>query len=159
MLYFEVYILAGKSDAGGLILAGDDPATIQDIAYLLRRSADQVNECLTNLVNCGLVELDDDQVTVCRFAGEQGPSQAEKRRVWARDQQNKRDRANGKDQTQIKIKKQKQTQKKKKIKIKKQNQRQIKTRLRESVASQARVMQESGLTLLSRTLQRLEMMF
>lgn len=96
LLYFEVYILAGKSDAGGLILAGDDPATVQDIAYLLRRSADQVSECLTNLVNCGLVELDDDQVTVCRFAGEQGPSQAEKRRVWARDQQNKRDRANGK---------------------------------------------------------------
>lgn len=97
LLYFEVYILAGKSDAGGLILAGDDPATVQDIAYLLRRPADQVSDCLSHLVNCGLVDLDGDRVTVCRFAGEQGPKMDKQREVWALRQAKRRALASGQE--------------------------------------------------------------
>ena len=79
-VYFEVYLLAGRSDAGGLILAGDDSANVTDIAYLLRRTDDDTEKALDLLQRAGLVDLDGYTVTVCRFASEQGPSQAEKRR-------------------------------------------------------------------------------
>lgn len=102
LLYFEVYLLAGKSDAGGLILAGDDPATVEDIAYLLRRDIDELKNALIQLKRAGLVDLyaDDrgrDQTTVCRFAGEQGPTQAEKRAGWALRQAKRRALASGQE--------------------------------------------------------------
>jgi len=96
-VYFEVYLLAGRSDAGGLILAGDDSANVTDIAYLLRRTDDDTEKALDLLQRAGLVDLDGYTVTVCRFASEQGPSQAEKRREWAIRQQNKRERAKAKN--------------------------------------------------------------
>lgn len=95
-LYFEVYLLAGRSDAGGLILAGDDPANVTDIAWTLRRNDDDTRKALDQLQSAGLVDLTDDQVTVCRFGSEQGPSQADKRQEWAMRQQKKRDRAKAK---------------------------------------------------------------
>src|SRR5690606_26006413 len=43
-VYFETYLLAGKSDAGGLIVAADNPIGIEDIALLLHRQPDALTE-------------------------------------------------------------------------------------------------------------------
>jgi len=93
-LYFEVYLLAGRSDAGGLVLASDEPASIDDIAYILRRSADAVTAGIAELQASRLVDLDGG-VTVYRFTSEQGPSQADKRDKWRKWQTESRRRAKG----------------------------------------------------------------
>lgn len=93
--FFEAYLLAGKSDAGGLILAGDDPAMIHDLAWILRRSDADLQNILDELQRAGLVNLDDDQVTVCKFANEQGPDASEKRKQWALRQAKRRALAKG----------------------------------------------------------------
>jgi hypothetical protein len=94
-LYFEVYLLAGKGDAGGLVLADDKPASADEVAYILRRTVDAVQAGLTELQASGFVELDAGTVTVCRFAGEQGPSQKDKRKAWALRQAKRRALARG----------------------------------------------------------------
>ncbi len=73
-----------------------DPANVTDIAWTLRRNDDDTRKALDQLQSAGLVDLTDDQVTVCRFGSEQGPSQADKRQEWAMRQQKKRDRAKAK---------------------------------------------------------------
>lgn len=101
-VYFEVYLLAGKSDAFGLVTVSDKPATVQDIAWILHRSVTDLEKALYELDDAGLVELsaglineDDFQTTITRFAKEQGPSMDEKREQWARDQRKSRARAKG----------------------------------------------------------------
>jgi len=93
--FFEAYLLAGKSDAGGLILAGDDPAMVHDLAWILRRSEADLQTALDELQRAGFVNLDDDQVTVCKFANEQGPDASAKRKEWALRQAKRRALAKG----------------------------------------------------------------
>ena len=93
--FFEAYLLAGKSDAGGLILAGDDPAMVHDLAWILRRSEADLQNILDELQRAGFVNLDDDQVTVCKFANEQGPDASAKRKEWALRQAKRRALAKG----------------------------------------------------------------
>lgn len=94
-VYFEVYILAGRSDAGGLVTASDKPATVDSLAWLLRRSSGELQSALDELARSGLVDLQGGQVTVCRFGNEQGPSMDDKRAQWALDQRKSRARAKG----------------------------------------------------------------
>ena len=98
--FFEAYLLAGKSDAGGLILAGDDPAMVHDLAWILRRSEADLQNILDELQRAGFVNLDDDQVTVCKFANEQGPDASEKRKQWALRQAKRRALAKGETWTE-----------------------------------------------------------
>lgn len=93
--FYEVYLLAGKSDAGGLILAGDDPVMVQDLAWILRKADADVQNALDELQRAGFVNLDDDQVAVCKFANEQGPDASEKRKQWALRQAKRRALAKG----------------------------------------------------------------
>ena len=96
-VYFEVYMLAGKSDASGLVLAGDKPATIDGLAWSLRRNAGELQTTISELEQAGFLNVDEKcgHVTVCRFASEQGPSMADKRAQWAKDQRLSRARAKG----------------------------------------------------------------
>lgn len=95
-LYFEVYLLAGKSDAGGLVLAGDEPASIDDISYLLRRPGDEVWAGLAELQTNGFVDLDaESSVAVRRFVKEQGPSHTKEKARWSNNQKNHRNNAKG----------------------------------------------------------------
>jgi len=94
-VYFEAYFLAGRSDAGGLILASERPATIGKIAWSLRRPEADLQNALDELVRAGLVDLDNYQVTVCRFKNEQGPSMTDQRVQWATRQAKRRARARG----------------------------------------------------------------
>ena len=53
--YFELYLLAGKSDAFGLVLAGDVTATVQDLAWILRKSDADMQSALDELQRAELV--------------------------------------------------------------------------------------------------------
>jgi hypothetical protein len=92
--YFELYLLAGKSDAFGLVLAGDVTATVQDLAWILRKSDADMQNALDELQRAELVDLDGG-VTITKFASEQGPTMAEKRRQWALRQAKRRALAKG----------------------------------------------------------------
>lgn len=94
-VYFEVYILAGRSDAGGLVTSSDKPASIDQLAWLLRRTTNELQNGLDELQSAGLVDLQGGQVTVCRFGNEQGPSQDETRAKWREYQRESRARARG----------------------------------------------------------------
>lgn len=93
-IYFEVYLLAGKSDAFGLVTVSEKPATVQDIAWTLRRQETDIQKAFETLQGAGFIDLDGG-VTVRRFAKEQGPSMDEKREQWAKDQRRSRARAKG----------------------------------------------------------------
>ena len=92
--YFELYLLAGKSDAFGLVLAGDVTATVQDLAWILRKSDADMQNALDELQRAELVDLDGG-VTVTKFASEQGPTMANQRRQWALRQAKRRALAKG----------------------------------------------------------------
>jgi len=94
-VYFEVYILAGRSDAGGLITSSDKPAKVDQLAWFLRRTTNELQSGLDELQSAGLVDLQGGQVTVCRFGNEQGPSAEDTRTKWREYQRESRARARG----------------------------------------------------------------
>lgn len=107
-LYYELYCLAGISDAGGLILVGKDIADIDKIAWRLRRPDDLLKIGLSELSANELISLDDNQVIVARYADEQGPSHEEQREAWRIRQ----------DRHREKTKKESNKEKEKELKIK-----------------------------------------
>ena len=98
-VYLELYLQAGRSDAGGLVLSSDKPASIDDIAYSLHRADADLQTALDELQRAGFVAVQDGQVDVCRFASEQGPSPKVEREQWARRQAKKRALARGESWT------------------------------------------------------------
>ena len=94
-VYLELYLQAGRSDAGGLVLSSDKPASIDDIAYSLHRADADLQTALDELQRAGFVAVQDGQVDICRFASEQGPSPKVEREQWARRQAKKRALAKG----------------------------------------------------------------
>ena len=98
-VYLELYLQAGKSDAGGLVLSSDKPASIDDIAYSLHRADADLQTALDELQRAGFVAVQDGQVDICRFASEQGPSPKVEREQWARRQAKKRALAKGESWT------------------------------------------------------------
>ena len=99
-VYLELYLQAGKSDAGGLVLSSDKPASIDDIAYSLHRADADLQTALDELQRAGFVAVQDGQVDICRFASEQGPSPKVEREQWARRQAKKRALAKGESWTE-----------------------------------------------------------
>lgn len=93
-IYFETYLLAGKSDAFGLVTVSDKPATVQGLAWILRRPETDIQESFDALQRAGFIDLDGG-VTITKFKKEQGPSMDEKRKQWALDQRKSRARAKG----------------------------------------------------------------
>lgn len=89
-LYLTLYLLAGRADAGGLIVIGEDAASAEDIAYAIRRSLEHVEAQLTELEAAKLLTCAEDGYTISRFAAEQGPSQSERRAEWSERQKRKR---------------------------------------------------------------------
>lgn len=94
-VYLELYLQAGKSDAGGLVLCSDELVGVEDIAYILHRTVLDLQTALDELQRAGFVAVQDGQVDVCRFASEQGPSPKVEREQWAKRQAKKRDFARG----------------------------------------------------------------
>jgi len=99
-VYLELYLQAGKSDAGGLVLCSDELVGVEDIAYILHRTVLDLQTALDELQRAGFVAVQDGQVDVCRFASEQGPSPKVEREQWARRQAKKRAVARGETWTE-----------------------------------------------------------
>lgn len=97
-LYFELYLLAGKADAGGLVIIGNDIATPGELAFILHREPEQIEAQIEELVKSTLLTLAPDGLVVTRFQEEQGPTQAEKRIAWRERQTKKRSAALIKDE-------------------------------------------------------------
>ena len=98
-VYLELYLQAGKSDAGGLVLSSDELVGVEDIAYILHRTVLDLQTALDELQRAGFVAVQDGQVDICRFASEQGPSPKVEREQWARRQAKKRALAKGESWT------------------------------------------------------------
>ena len=98
-VYLELYLQAGKSDAGGLVLSSDELVGVEDIAYILHRTVLDLQTALDELQRAGFVAVQDGQVDVCRFASEQGPSPKVEREQWAMRQAKKRALARGESWT------------------------------------------------------------
>lgn len=88
--YIELYLLAGKADAGGLVVLSDDTANPDDLAFILRKDVDSMHAQLAELEKAGLVSTDNGAIYLPRFQEEQGPSQTEKRDAWKERQAKKR---------------------------------------------------------------------
>ncbi len=91
-LYFQLYLLAGKSDAGGLVVVGSDLATPEEIGFILRREVGIIEGQISELVGSTLLTQASEGLAVARFQDEQGPSHAEKREEWKDRQKRKREK-------------------------------------------------------------------
>jgi len=141
-IYFELYLLAGKSDAGGLILAGKTPANSNKIAWILRRDESAVEQALAELEDLGWVELEGLQISIAGFSDEQGPSAGNKREEWAIRQENKRRIARGEEP--IKPNKPEPAKEKEKVTQKEKEKQQQKSLKIKSIAEQSRDVQEES---------------
>lgn len=109
LLYIKLILLAGECDAGGGLIVGSNPMTLEDIAWRLRLSPGShagvtsdsrvthadVTKQLESDINrmckpdLKLLVMDRGVITVTKFSERQGPAQAEKREKW-RARQNRR---------------------------------------------------------------------
>lgn len=91
-VYFELYMLASKSDAYGFVLdINDKPATIPDIAYLLHRDDSIVKLGMSELEAIEFISIDQGGVCVTRYADEQ-PNRDEIREQWRERQERHREK-------------------------------------------------------------------
>lgn len=86
--FVEMILLAGECDADGLLITGDEPMSIEDMAWRLRSDAKAILDDLKKMQKIGLMDFDDDCWLVCKFRDRQGRPQSEKREQW-RDRQKK----------------------------------------------------------------------
>ena len=93
--FVALLLLAGECDAEGYLVNGDDPMTLDDIAWRLRD--DSINGNLDLLISEGLLTEDDGIWLVCNFAKRQGRPQYEKRKAW-RERKRRQREQEGKDE-------------------------------------------------------------
>lgn len=94
--FVALCVLAGECDAEGYLVNGDDPLTIEDIAWRLREDIEQLDHTMTVLQQHGLVTQDPDGTWfVTNFSKRQGRSQSEKRKLWRERKRRQREREQG----------------------------------------------------------------
>lgn len=96
--FLELCLVAGECDAEGYLVNGQEPMSIEDIAWRLRLSAAPFEKSLQRLQELGLVTLDDGIWSVRNFSERQGRSQSEKREAW---RERKRRQREGQDESRV----------------------------------------------------------
>lgn len=86
--YLKLYLLAGKSDAGGLLCDGRRAYSLKDLAFMLRTRESDLNTPVAELIEAGLIDHNTGGYCVSRFMDEQGPGKDADRGAW-RDRQAK----------------------------------------------------------------------
>jgi hypothetical protein len=94
LLFVKLMLLAGECDAEGYLVNGNDPLTVEQIAWRLRLSPAIIAERLAELAGTEQVIVDDGIYLVVNFQKRQGRSQSEKREQWRRRKQRQRDKEN-----------------------------------------------------------------
>jgi DnaD/phage-associated family protein len=85
-VYTKLYLLAGKSDAGGLLTNTDRAFTEKDLRFFLRCSAEALNNSLAELIASDFITLNDEGYSIRKFMDEQGPGDDVKREGWRKRQ-------------------------------------------------------------------------
>ena len=98
--YIELYLLAGKADAGGMLQTAGGALNLEDLAWTLRIDPEDLAKDLAALENTGLVQHDGSGWFITRFEEEQGPSHAKKREQWRERQSKHRKGASGSEKEQ-----------------------------------------------------------
>ncbi len=86
--FLELYLLAGHADAAGLLAIGNEPAGIDDLAWMLRQSAEKLSKEVDELTAAKFLIAENGHYRIPNFVDDQGPSQDAKREKW-REQQEK----------------------------------------------------------------------
>jgi hypothetical protein len=86
--FTKMYLLAGRIDAGGALADRKGPLDIRRLSWHLRISPDELDKCLPELLETGLLILDGDEYRIANFMEEQGPGDNVQRQKW-RDRQRK----------------------------------------------------------------------
>jgi len=80
--FVQLILLAGECDADGILAAGDEPMTIEMIAWRLRISADQLAADIAALEKGGMLRRQDGVIELVNFDKRQGRGQTDKRQEW-----------------------------------------------------------------------------
>jgi len=103
--YVQLALLAGRAAAGGALAFGDEPATVEDIAWTLRIDADKLRAQLDELTRAGLVALEGGAYVLTRFLDEQGPGEGAKREQerakWRKRQARHRAKVTGTQEAEL----------------------------------------------------------
>ena len=92
--FVELLLLAGECDSEGYIVNGDDPLTLEDIAWRVRSTVEEIQEDIEQLIHAGLIEVETDgAILIINFSSRQGRSQAQKREMWRERQKKSRKKA------------------------------------------------------------------
>lgn len=87
--FVELILLAGECDADGYLVVGDEPMSLETIAWRLRANdLDLLQREMDDLTRAGLIAKDEVGWLVTKFSKRQGRRQSEKREQW-RDRKRK----------------------------------------------------------------------
>jgi hypothetical protein len=89
-VYVKLYLLAGRTAAGGVLSNGSAPYTLKDIAWQLRIDPGILETALDELIVAGFVVHENDQFILTKFLDEQGPSDNTQRSQWKEQQRRHR---------------------------------------------------------------------
>lgn len=92
--YLKLYLLAGRSDSGGLI-CNKRVSNLKDLAWYLRIPPQIMEQYLAELNSAGLVTQDGEGYRIARFIDEQGPGDNTEREKWRQRQASHRAKASG----------------------------------------------------------------
>jgi len=101
--FIKLYLLACKADSEGLVADIFKPLNISDIAWIFRRSDEEIKLSIDELIKSGLLFKDEDGYTIKNFLQEQGPGDNEQREKWRINQSNSRAKKNGKEPNEINV--------------------------------------------------------
>lgn len=89
--FVEACLLAGECDSNGYLVSGERALTLEDIAWRIRRSLDEIKPDYDRLIELGVIKQDENGVYYLpNFEKRQGRPQHEKREIWAKYKSDKR---------------------------------------------------------------------
>jgi len=93
--YHDLCLLAGKSDAAGLLCNGHGVYGLADLALILRQDEYTLQQAVNELLAAKLLVMADGGYSIIRFTEEQGPGDNVQRERWVERQRKSRARALG----------------------------------------------------------------
>jgi ribosomal protein S25 len=91
--YVHMYMIAGKADAGGLLIIDDELLDAAALAWYLRIDTDTAQADIKTMLQARLLSTEGNGYAIASFMDEQGSSHAEKRAQWRERQERRRERA------------------------------------------------------------------
>jgi len=90
--FIQMLLIAGECDMNGCLTNGEQPLTVDEIAWRLRIDAKVLAEDLTVLCASGLIEQCDGAMCIKNFSKRQGRPQSARQAKWRENQKAKREK-------------------------------------------------------------------